>query len=459
MSGDGSDTTVTSLSGAVSLAGIMLRRQGAPDIFIDAGTVSVGAAPDNDVVIDDPGVSRHHFTITRQRDGWLLRDLESRNGTMVDRARVGEVWLRSGAEIRVGRTVLSFQQVADMAPAGPSDKGRFGDAVGDSRPMREIFGLLERVSMTDATVLIEGETGSGKEVFARGIHESSPKASGPFVVFDCGATPRDLVESTLFGHERGAFTGAVTSREGLFEQADGGTLFLDELGELPLELQPKLLRILDTREVRRVGASKSRRVNVRLVAATNRGLEAEVAARRFRSDLFFRLAVVRINLPPLRERPGDIPVLVRHFLEKRVPGDQRRIVSDQAMAALSNWKWPGNVRELFNALERAISICPSGVIDIQDLPPHVVDAFLPAGREEPDSETAPMDRAFKPYAAAREECLDAFESAYLADLIERCRGNIALAARCADMDRKYLRNLLKKHGLYHPAGSGRDQLE
>lgn len=454
------DTTVTAASGAVSLSGMCLHRQGAPDLYIDSESISVGSATDNDVVIDDPGVSRRHFRILRHPEGWRLQDLDSTNGTMVDRARVGEVWLRSGAEIRVGRTVLVFQSIADMAPSGPSEKCRFGDAVGESVQMREIFALLERVALTDATILIEGETGSGKEVFAHGIHTASPRGSGPFVVFDCGATPRDLVESILFGHERGAFTGAVAAREGLFEQADGGTLFLDELGELPIELQPKLLRILDTREVRRVGASRSRRVNVRLVAATNRSLEAEVAAKRFRSDLFFRLAVIRINLPPLRERPGDIPILARHFLERRaVAGGRAMSVSGQAMAALANWKWPGNVRELFNALERATSLCPSDVIDVQDLPPHIVDAFLPGGRAEPDSETARMDRAFKAYATARDECLTAFEAVYLRELMDKCGDNIALAARCADMDRKYLRNLLKKHGLYRPSAKGGDQGE
>ncbi len=459
MGGAGRDTTVTVLSGVVSLSGIRLRRHGVPDVFIDAETVSFGSASDNDVVIDDPGVSRHHFSIIRKPSGFLLKDLDSTNGTMVDRARVGEVWLRSGAEIRVGRTVLFFQAVADMAPGGPSTKGMFGDAVGDSLAMREIFGLLERVAPTDATVLIEGETGSGKEVFARAIHAASGRTSAPFVVFDCGATPRDLVESILFGHEKGSFTGAVTTREGLFEQADGGTLFLDELGELPLELQPKLLRILDTREVRRVGGSRPRKVNVRLVAATNRRLEAEVEARRFRPDLFFRLAVVRIGLPPLRERPGDIPPLVTHYLERRCAAGRRLTVSDQAMAALANWRWPGNVRELFNALERAGSLCQSDTIDVQDLPPHIVDAFLPPKRPGDDPETARMDRAFKPWSVARDECIDAFEASYLRDLMDKCGNNIALAARCADMDRKYLRNLLKKHNLYRGPERGGDTVE
>ncbi|HPB51164.1 MAG TPA: sigma 54-interacting transcriptional regulator [Myxococcota bacterium] len=443
-----SDTTLTELGRADDLTGFMLSRDDEQDLFFDSQSLSVGSSRENDLVLDDPGVSRHHFRIERTAEGWTIRDLDSTNGTTVDRVRVGEALLRSGSEIRAGRTVLRFFPMSDLAPRSPCERSSFHDAVGDSLEMRRIFALLERVAPTDATVLIEGETGSGKEVFARGIHKSSRRPSGPFVVFDCGATPRDLVESILFGHERGAFTGAVASREGLFEQADGGTIFLDELGELPLETQPKLLRVLDSREVRRVGGSVARKVNVRVIAATNRGLDAEVAAGRFRSDLFFRLAVIRVKLPPLRERPTDIPILAGHYLRQIGSGVARFQISDQAMAALIAWKWPGNVRELFNALERAVTICPSSVIDVQDLPPAIVASFLPAGSGGPDSRTELMNRSFKTWSQARGECLFEFESSYLRALIDKCGTNIALAARCADMDRKYLRELLKKHGLY-----------
>ncbi|HPV04062.1 MAG TPA: sigma 54-interacting transcriptional regulator [Myxococcota bacterium] len=445
----GSRTAVTSVSRSVTLSGICLRIAGQPDFLIDSDTVTVGAARECDLVIDDPGVSRTHFQILRRPEGWLLRDLKSTNGTMVERARVVEAWLSTGMTITIGRTSIEFMAVSDMAPVSASASEGFGDAVGRSQAMREIFTLLERVSQTDATVLIEGETGSGKEVIARGIHDASRRAQGPFVVFDCGATPRDLVESILFGHERGAFTGAVTTREGLFEQADGGTLFLDELGELPPEVQPKLLRILETREVRRVGGSKARKVSVRLVAATNRRLESEVAAGRFRADLFFRLAVIRVTLPALKDRIQDIPLLVSAFTSRRkaVHGSCP-VVSDRALSILSQWNWPGNVRELFNALERAASLCPGSVVDVADLPPYILDAVLPGRKPDNDGPTAPLDRIVRPWASAREDCINRFEREYLADLMEKCGGNLTVAARCADLDRKHLRNLLKKHGLY-----------
>jgi DNA-binding NtrC family response regulator len=446
-------TDITVRSRVTAVSGICLRCQGLPEFYIDADTVSVGAAADNDLVIDDPGVSRKHFAILRQADGWLLRDLDSTNGTTVNRTKVREVWLKSGMEICIGRSTLVFEALSDIVAAGPSSSASFGGAVGVSRAMREIFGLLERVSATDATILIEGETGCGKEVFARGIHQASRRARGPFVVFDCGATPKELVESVLFGHEKGAFTGAVTASEGLFQQADGGTLFLDELGELPVELQPKLLRILECREVRRVGGSKSSRVDVRLVAATNRCLEADVASGRFRSDLFFRLAVIRINLPPLRDRIEDIPPLCDLFFLRQEKFGRTGLpvvsaISDDAMAVLKKWTWPGNVRELFNALERALSLCPGDVIEVQDLPPYILDAIFPAGHRAQTDETTPLNRSFLTFSRAKEDCVARFERDYLKSLMEKSEWNLTVASRCADLDRKHLRNLLKKHGLY-----------
>lgn len=457
MNESGCRTSVTSISRSVTISGVCLRLAGQPDFLIDSDTVTVGAARECDLVIEDPGVSRTHFQILRRPEGWLLRDLKSTNGTMVERARVVEAWLFTGMTITVGRTSIEFLAVSDMVPVVASARESFGDAVGCSQAMREIFSLLEKVSQTDATVLIEGETGSGKEVIARGIHDCSRRCQGPFVVFDCGATPRDLVESILFGHERGAFTGAVTTREGLFEQADGGTLFLDELGELPPEVQPKLLRILETREVRRVGGSKARKVSVRLVAATNCRLEKEVSAGRFRADLFFRLAVIRVMLPALKDRIQDIPLLVSAFISRRtaVQGSCPS-VSERAISILLQWNWPGNVRELFNALERAASLCPGNEIDVADLPPYILDAVLPGRGAQDDGATAPLDRVVKPYATAREECLNRFEREYLANLMEKCGDNLTAAARCAGMDRKYLRTLLKKHGMYRGADGRTD---
>lgn len=449
-------TTVTSLTGAVTVSGFCLIRSGHPDFCIDSDIVTVGAASDSDLVMEDPGVSRSHFRIEKRPEGWLLVDQNSTNGTMVDRARVSQAWLKSGMEIRIGRTVMEFRAVSDFTDGGVSGNDRFGGVIGTSPAMKEIFDLLEKVAPTDATVLIEGETGSGKEVVARSIHEMGGRAGRPFVVFDCGATPRELVESILFGHERGAFTGAVTAREGLFEQADGGTLFLDELGELPLDMQPRLLRILETRQVRRVGATRSRNVDVRILAATNRSLQHEVSAGRFRADLFFRLAVIRVRIPALRDRKQDVAPLVRHFLEtRRLAGRDVPEITERAVGVLSDFDWPGNVRELFNALERSVSLCDGDTVDVPDLPGYILDAVFPS-RTGQDGGTADFDRSFQTWAVARDNCLNRFEKEYLSGLMEKCGGNITVAARCADLDRKHLRNLLKKHGLHRSPDGGGD---
>jgi transcriptional regulator with PAS, ATPase and Fis domain len=217
--------------------------------------------------------------------------------------------------------------------------------LGESLKMREIFAILEKISPKDITVLIEGETGTGKEVCARAIHNTSKRASGPFIIFDCGATPANLIESELFGHVKGAFTGAVSSRAGAFESADGGTIFFDELGELTLELQPKLLRVLETREVKRVGATTPVKVDVRVVAATNRDLRKEVRSGNFREDLFYRLAVARVTLPALRERREDIALLAKSFL-RDASGDPNREISEATLTFLRKHDWPGNIREL-----------------------------------------------------------------------------------------------------------------
>ncbi|MGZ3455008.1 MAG: sigma 54-interacting transcriptional regulator [Polyangiales bacterium] len=413
--------------------------------------VKIGKARDNDLVLPDDTVSRHHLTIARARDGLLVRDLASTNGVRVGGARVTEALVEPGAVILAGDVELIVGVETQGVEIPPSDGDRFGDALGKSLAMRRIFGLLERTAPTRATVLLMGETGTGKDVLAHGIHEASPRAAAPFEVVDCGAVTGSLIESDLFGHEKGAFTGAIGARAGAFERANGGTLFLDEIGELPLELQPKLLRVLEAREVRRVGGSKTIPIDVRVVAATTRDLLKEVRRGNFREDLYFRLAVVPVNVPPLRKRDGDVPLLAQKILDAtRVAGDGRALhLSKDTLHALRAYEWPGNVRELRNVLERAAFLTHEsganqrGAVEVQ-----LVDFPPTAGS---DHDPFQFDEAMS-YRQARARVEAAFERRYVRWLLARHGGNISAAARVAQMDRKYLGDLAKKHGI----GGGED---
>src|SRR5690606_24658108 len=321
----------------------------------DARQVFFGTNPDNDVCLDDSSVSRTHARLEVDGTGYRLVDMGSKNGTFANGLRIQDIYLEPGTEFRLGRVSVRFELMEDEVEVAISRSDRYGDLIGQSLEMREIFGLLERVAPTPATVLIEGESGTGKELIADAIHQHSPRADKPFVVFDCSAVSRELIESELFGHVKGAFTGAVSDRKGAFEQANGGTLFLDELGELELDLQPKLLRVLEKREVRAVGGSKSVPVDVRIVAATNRNLMREVEQGNFREDLYYRFAVIRVHVPPLRKRSSDIPLLAETFLQDvaaRLGRDDLQIPF-RTMDKLQRYTWPGNVRELKNYIERA----------------------------------------------------------------------------------------------------------
>src|SRR5262249_40610420 len=315
----------------------------------------------------------------------------------VNKVRIREAFLKPGSLVSVGQSQLRFNAREEEVEIVPSRSDHCAGLIGGNARMREIYSIIEKIAPTATTVVIDGDTRTGKEVVAQAIHSLSPRARSDFVVFDCGAVPPNLIESELFGHEKGSFTGAVMTRQGLFEQADGGTLFLDELGELPLDLQPKLLRALEQREVRRVGSTKAQKVDVRIIAATNRNLEDEVRAGRFRQDLFYRLSVVRLHLPSLHARTDDIPLLVQHFLDtgsyNRTPSGGQRVrgVARDALAALQNYPWPGNVRELVNVVERAVSFCDHELIELSDLPDYIRSAKAPPKGVDP-TRSANSDR-------------------------------------------------------------------
>ncbi|MBQ9395814.1 MAG: sigma 54-interacting transcriptional regulator [Proteobacteria bacterium] len=453
--------------------------------IFEHGLITIGSLDDNNLVIKDDTVSRYHAQIIQADESYVIRDLDSTNGTWVNQVRIKEAWLSPGCLLRFGESEFIFQPLDEEVAVIPSNEEKFGDIIGGNVKMREIYGILEKIAPTNATVVIEGETGTGKEVIAHTLHKMSQRAKKPFVVFDCGAVPESLIESELFGHEKGSFTGAIMTRQGLFELAQGGTIFLDELGELNLELQPKLLRVLEQREVRRVGAAKAIPVDVRVVAATNRKLEEEVRNNHFREDLFYRLSVVRIFLPPLRDRIDDLPLLVKHFLKNSSfnrdanANLKLRSISREALSAMTNYTWPGNVRELLNVVERACSLADGDCIELGDLPEHVAKCAVlppketqtapaaataaatvaPATPTTPQPETPPSEPALdlpsidyenKTFKEAKEEWLSSFEGVYIRKLLEKNNYNISQASRESDIDRKYFRKLMKKYGITNP---------
>jgi DNA-binding NtrC family response regulator len=402
--------------------------------------LEVGTDPSCGLVLTDPAVSRKHLLVSVADDVIVLKDLGSRNGTTYGGARVREIEVPVGAVIQIGHTELAIQARWYIREVAPSAQRSFGDLFGESVAMREVFSVLERAAAADATVLIEGESGTGKELAARSLHAASSRRAGPYVVFDCGSVPPELAESELFGHKKGAFSGAVSDRTGAFQRADGGTLCLDELGELPLELQPKLLRVLETGEIRAVGSDAPRKVDVRLVASTNRDLHAESKRGRFRADLYYRLEVVRVRLPPLRQRPEDIPGLVARLLAGKVGGDDK--ITGPNLRKLVSYAWPGNVRELRNAITRALTLAaPPVTFDklIFNLGP-ASSAPATIGAELPGMSTN------LPYKEAKEQLVETFDRLYVTTLLDRNQGNVTKAAAAAGLSRKHLHDLIKKIG-------------
>jgi two-component system response regulator GlrR len=413
--------------------------EGAPPAAtrITTGACALGSHSSNGLVVDDATVSRFHCELVADAKGLRVRDLGSRNGTILDGVRVHDAEPKDGSLLRLGRAVVRVGLTSESLPIKLSARRQFGGLVGESPTLRATFALLERAAATTATVLLDGETGTGKGAMAEAIHVESARKDKPFVVVDCAALSPTLLDSELFGHERGAFTGADRARAGAFEEADGGTVFLDEIGELPLELQPKLLRVLENREVRRVGQNTRRPIDVRLIAATNRDLRAEVNAGRFRADLYYRLAVVKITAPPLRARPDDLPALVRAMLTAMAatPEELAALTGPDVMARLAANAWPGNVRELRNYLERSLVL--------QGPAPLAGAGSTAAALAAPPTAALAIDPSV-PYALARRRMLDGFERAYAEAVLAAHDGKVAAAARAAGIARFSFYRLLRR---------------
>lgn len=396
--------------------------------------VVIGVHPKADFVLTDRTVSRFHCELAVAGDRVTVRDLGSGNGTLVNGVAILSAYLSPGARLTLGNTEIELGVGGDPLALELSKDSRFGSMIGESTAMRAAFALLARAAETDATLLLTGETGTGKEVAAESVHQLGARRAGPFVIVDCGAIPGRLMESELFGHERGAFTGAVSAREGAFEAAHGGTIFLDEVGELEGEMQPKLLRVLERRHVKRVGGTQYRPVDVRVIAATHRNLQSDVNVRRFRADLYYRLAVLEVRLPALRERREDLPLLVEHILAGLGASSRpeaHSLRTEACRVGLARHPWPGNVRELRNYVERALALA---------------DFRAPSSDAAELAPTAPGPGSTD-LRTARESMMRDFERKYLEGLLADSGGNVSAAARAAGVDRKYFYKLLWRAGL------------
>jgi transcriptional regulator with GAF, ATPase, and Fis domain len=403
------------------------------------GSVRIGTAAGSQLRLTDRTVSRLHCEIRVVGGAIRVVDSGSTNGTFVDGVRVLSAELRPGAMLRVGETTIGVTTGQERVSIELSPRHRFGEVIGASIEMRRLYNVLEKVAPTDTAVLIQGETGTGKELVARAIHDASPRARHPFVVVDCGSIAENLIESELFGHVRGAFSGALADRRGLFEEASGGTLFLDEIGELPAALQPRLLRVLETFEVRRVGSNASRRVDVRIVAATNRPLARSVNDGTFRDDLYYRLAVVELHLPPLRARRDDIPFLADVFY-RRYAGENEK-TPPELLASLASRAWPGNVRELRNFIERSVSLGYASMGAMAPRPAPTLTAENAAGGV---NALVPIHLPLKDARAAWTE---QFELVYVKALLAKTEGNVTRAAELAGINRRSLQRLVASLGI------------
>jgi DNA-binding NtrC family response regulator len=422
---DAPSTRLVPLPAGISFArGVRLIVVAGPDkgrtADLALGTWSIGTDPSCTLVLSDQWISRRHLELTVEAQELRLRDLGSTNGSYFQGARFDSLSVGRGSILRLGETELRLASPEDDA----SLPNRFGRLLGASQRMQDVFATLTKIAASELTLLVQGETGTGKELLAEAVHKASPRAAGPFVICDLAApATSSLVEAELFGCVRGALPGVDADRVGAFKQADGGTLFLDQIGELDLEVQPRLLRAIERKLIKPVGAAQNEHANVRIIAATNRDLEADVSTGKFRQDLYHRMAVARVELPPLRERREDVPLLV---------------------AALQAHDWPGNVRQLRNVLERAVSLAGGGpVIDARVL-------GLEAQAAPPDTITRSDTGKVVPFKEAKERLVDVWEREYVVTLLERTKGNVSLAARRAGITRVYMHQLIRKHNVDRP---------
>jgi transcriptional regulator with PAS, ATPase and Fis domain len=431
--------TLTALRpGAVDVPGlevVVTPPKGKPLVAVlGLSSVVIGSSPECDLVLADPRVSRRHCQVELTEQGVVLRDLGSKNGVLFGDLPVFSARLPLGKRATIGGSTLAVRAAGETTVLPLSFSARFGEAIGGSIPMRALFARLERAAATDETILLLGESGTGKELLARGIHDQSPRRSGPFVVFDCSAVAPNLIEAELFGVVKGAFTGAHKDRPGLLEQAGGGTLFIDELGELPLELQPKLLRALESRQVRRVGGAGYQSVDARVVAATHRDLQGRVASGAFREDLYYRLAVVTALVPPLRDRRDDIALLAERFLAAQSPPRALADLPPNALDMLKAHHWPGNVRELRNTIAR-LTLFPD-------------TTELTQVRSSPRPGEGGLGALVRmPLREAREVVVEQFERAYLSARLQEHAGHVARAAEAMGVSRQMVYRLMDRYGL------------
>jgi two-component system response regulator GlrR len=402
------------------------------DVALGVSAVVVGKDEACDIVLDDPKVSRRHCEIRLTEAGPVLRDLGSKNGTFLQGVALREAVLAPGVTVSAGVCELTVEVAGAPLSVPLSIEARFGDALGGSLVMRQLFEQLRRAAASDATILLTGESGTGKELLARAIHEHSPRKDGPFAVFDCSVADAALLSAELFGHEKGAFTDAKTAKKGVLAEADGGTLFIDEVGELPMDLQPKLLRALEARKYRPLGCTEWRSFDARVVAATHRNLRARVAAGQFREDLYYRLAVVEAKVPPLRERRDDIPLLAAKMLAASAGGP--REVAKEVLSLLSAHDWPGNVRELRNVVTRLV-LFPDAPLD------------LPVSPAGPRDALGLGSLLGLNLSDARKTVVARFERAYVEAKLNEAGGNVTRTAERMGITRQRLYDLMEQHGI------------
>jgi DNA-binding NtrC family response regulator len=420
---------------------------------VDKPIVRIGSNEKNDLVLLDNTVSRFHCEIRRVRDEYLFIDRQSTNGCYLGDLRLVEGYLYPNCELLIGNCLVRFEPLVESIEIVPIKADQYGELIGSAEKMRKVYGLLDKVAPSELSVVIQGQTGTGKELVSRAIHQFSRRKDGPLVIFDCSAFPESLLESELFGHEKGAFSGAIRTHRGVFERAEGGTIFFDELGEMSVNLQPKFLRALESGEIRRVGGERTIKIDARVVSATNRNLLSMVEEGTFRQDLYYRLAKVTLNLPPLRERIEDLPTLCEHFIEqlKRRGNVPIHVLGfgPEALLTMSRYDWPGNIRELKNVVERAAAFCEGDLIQPEDLPGDICARLgMDASNKMSQSPSVTPGLGLK---EAKELMVSNFERDYLVGLLKQYNMNISRVAREAGIDRRHVYRLMKKYEIIEEA--------